>query len=82
MGKVKQAIEEVKEEIGTIVFDNGGEIELEEVKAILQNKYFFNDNSNPYLVNDHPAMRSASASSLTSAQPMRVPACPVSLESV
>ena len=52
MGKVKQAIEEVKEEIGTIVFDNGGEIELEEVKAILQNKYFFNDNSNPYLVND------------------------------
>lgn len=52
MGKVKQAIEEVKEEIGTIVFDNGGDIELEEVKAILQNKYFFNDNSNPYLVND------------------------------
>jgi len=52
MGKVKQAIEEVKEEIGTIVFDNGGEIELEEVKAILQNKYFFNDNSNPYLIND------------------------------
>jgi|TARA_R100001198_G_scaffold94507_2_gene77931 hypothetical protein len=52
MGKVKQAIEEVKEEIGTIVFDNGGDIELEEVKAILQNKYFFNDNSNPYLIND------------------------------
>ena len=52
MGKVKQAIEEVKEEIGTIVFDNGGDIELEEVKAILKNKYFFNDNSNPYLVND------------------------------
>ena len=51
MGKVKQAIEEVKEEIGTIVFDNGGDIELEEVKAILQNKYFFNDNSNPYLIN-------------------------------
>lgn len=51
MGKVKQAIEEVKEEIRTIVFDNGGDIELEEVKAILQNKYFFNDNSNPYLIN-------------------------------
>jgi len=52
MGKVKQAIEEVKEEIEDIISNRGGDVELEEVKAILQNKYFFNDNSNHYLVND------------------------------
>ena len=52
MGKVKQAIEEVKEEIEDIISNRGGDVELEEVKAILKNKYFFNDNSNPYLVND------------------------------
>lgn len=52
MGKVKQAIEEVKEEVEDIISNRGGDVELEEVKAILKNKYFFNDNSNPYLVND------------------------------
>ena len=39
MGKVKQAIEEVKEEIEDIISNRGGDVELEEVKAILQNKY-------------------------------------------
>ena len=50
--KAKGKVEEVKEEVEDIIYNRGGDVELEEVKAILKNKYFFNDNSNPYLVND------------------------------
>ena len=41
MGKVKQAVQEVQEEIQEIVYYWKGDISLEDIKTILKNKYFF-----------------------------------------
>ena len=43
MGQVNKAIQEVKEEIEELVEE---QIDLDEVKVILKNKYLFNDSSN------------------------------------
>lgn len=48
MGKVKQAIQEVQEEIQEIVYYWKGEIALEDVKTILKNKFFYKQKDNPY----------------------------------
>lgn len=50
MGQVNKAIQDVKEQIEEILIDP---IDLQEVKDILKNKYVFNDNSNPYLIDDN-----------------------------
>ena len=50
MGKVKQALDEVKVEIEDMLIEQ--DIDVEDVKVILKNKYFFNNNSNPYLTDD------------------------------
>lgn len=49
MGQVNKAIQEVKEEIEELVEE---QIDLDEVKVILKNKYLFNDSSNPYLMDE------------------------------
>jgi len=55
MGKVKQAIDEVRIEIEDIL---SGElitketIDVEDVKIILKNKYFFNTNNNSYYIDE------------------------------
>jgi len=55
MGKVKQAIDEVRIEIEDIL---SGElitketIDVEDVKIILKNKYFFNTNNNLYYIDE------------------------------
>jgi len=51
MGKVKQAIDEVRTEIDDIL--STGHVDLEDVKIILKKKYFFNiTNNNPYFTED------------------------------
>jgi hypothetical protein len=55
MGKVKQALDEVRIEIEDIL---SGElitketIDVEDVKIILKNKYFFNTNNNSYYIDE------------------------------
>jgi len=55
MGKVKQALDEVRIEIEDIL---SGElitketIDVEDVKIILKNKYFFNTNNNLYYIDE------------------------------
>jgi len=49
MGQVNKAIQEIKEEIEELVEE---QIDLDEVKVILKNKYLFNDSSNPYLMDE------------------------------
>jgi|TARA_E500000178_G_scaffold339740_1_gene381658 hypothetical protein len=51
MGKVKQAVQEVQEEIQEIVYEFKGEIALEDVKTTLKNKFFFKQKDNPYYIN-------------------------------
>jgi len=50
MGKVKQALDEVRVEIEEMLIEQ--DIDVEDVKVILKNKYFFHNNSNPYLTDD------------------------------
>lgn len=51
MGKVKQAIDEVRIEIEDIL--STGDVDVEDVKIILKNKYFFKiNNNNPYYTED------------------------------
>ena len=51
MGKVKQAIDEVRTEIEDIL--STGHVDVEDVKIILKNKYFFKiTNNNPYFTED------------------------------
>tara|TARA_B110000285_G_scaffold208691_1_gene249078 strand:- start:89 stop:292 length:204 start_codon:yes stop_codon:yes gene_type:complete len=49
MGQVNKAIQDVKEQIEELLIEP---IDLQEVKEILKNKYVFNDNSNPYLMDE------------------------------
>ena len=49
MGQVNKALQDVKEQIEELLIEP---IDLQEVKDILKNKYVFNDNSNPYLMDD------------------------------
>ena len=49
MGQVNKALQDVKEQIEELLIEP---IDLQEVKEILKNKYVFNDNSNPYLMDD------------------------------
>jgi len=49
MGQVNKALQDVKEQIEELLIEP---IDLQEVKAILKNKYVFNDNSNPYLMDE------------------------------
>ena len=51
MGKVKQAVQEVQEEIQEIIYDFKGKIALEDVKTTLKNKFFFKKKDNPYYTN-------------------------------
>ena len=41
MGKVKEAIYEIQEEIQEIIYFWKGDISLDDIKTILKNKYFF-----------------------------------------
>lgn len=55
MGKVKQALDEVRTEIEDILSDElitKETIDVEDVKIILKNKYFFNRNNNSYYVDE------------------------------
>ena len=52
MGKVKQAVQEVQEEIQEIVYEFKGEIALEDVKTTLKNKFFFKQKDNPYYISE------------------------------
>lgn len=55
MGKVKQAVDEVRTEIEDILSDElitKETIDVEDVKIILKNKYFFNRNNNSYYVDE------------------------------
>jgi len=49
MGQVNKALQDVKEHIEELLIEP---IDLQEVKEILKNKYLFNDNSNPYLMDE------------------------------
>ena len=49
MGQVNKALQDVKEQIEELIIEP---IDLQEVKEILKNKYVFNDNSNPYLMDE------------------------------
>lgn len=49
MGQVNKALQDVKEQIEELLIEP---IDLQEVKDILKNKYVFNDNSNPYLMDE------------------------------
>jgi hypothetical protein len=49
MGQVNKALQDVKEQIEELLIEP---IDLQEVKEILKNKYVFNDNSNPYLMDE------------------------------
>ena len=51
MGKVKALIEEVREEISDLLYENNN-ITLDEVKQILKNKFTFKDNHNLGYIND------------------------------
>lgn len=51
MGKVKQAVQEVQEEIQEIVYFWKGDISLDDIKTILKNKFFFKQKDNPYYIN-------------------------------
>ena len=53
MGKVKQAVQEVQEEIQEIVYYWKGDISLEDIKTILKNKYFFKQKDNPYYMDNN-----------------------------
>jgi hypothetical protein len=51
MGKVKAEVQEVREEISDLLFEDNN-ITLDEVKQILKNKFTFKDNHNLYYVNE------------------------------
>lgn len=52
MGKVKQAVQEVQEEIQEIIYFWKGDISLDDIKTILKNKYFFKQKDNPYYISE------------------------------
>ena len=55
MGKVKQALDEVRIEIEDILsceLITKETIDVEDVKIILKNKYFFNTNNNSYYIDE------------------------------
>lgn len=51
MGKVKAQIQEVREEISDLLYENNN-ISVDEVKQILKNKFTFKDNHNLGYVNE------------------------------
>ena len=51
MGKVKALVEEVREEISDLLYENNN-ISVDEVKQILKNKFTFKDNHNLGYIND------------------------------
>ena len=52
MGKVKEAIYEIQEEIQEIIYFWKGDISLDDIKTILKNKYFFKQEDNPYYIHN------------------------------
>jgi|DEB0MinimDraft_10_1074344.scaffolds.fasta_scaffold51621_3 hypothetical protein len=52
MGKVKAQIQEVREEISDLLYENNN-VSLDEVKQILKNKFTFKDNHNLGYVNEN-----------------------------
>lgn len=52
MGKVKAQIQEVREEISDLLYENNN-VSLDEVKQILKNKFTLKDNHNLGYVNEN-----------------------------
>ena len=52
MGKVKHLVEDVREHISDLFYDNDA-LSLEEVKQTLRNYYFFVDKTNGYFIDEN-----------------------------